>query len=1148
MKYILTILLLLSAFGVWAQQNTLRVKYLEPRTNDTLHLDSSIVIASSVSIDGYTNPSDFEIYQGYLVWKAERVSQPIKCTYRVLTAKTLYAKKSPSLLQSKFATNPFSYNPGKASVDNSEYGSLRTMGNISRGIGFGNAQDVVVNSNLNLRLNGSLANDVEVIAVISDESTPIQPEGNTQQIQDFDQVYITLKKDQGSITIGDFLMQNNQESYFMKYYKKSRGLQFQNETTVKGFKTSQSAEVAISRGRFSRNRINGIEGNSGPYRLNGENDEIFIIVIAGTENVYLDGKLLTRGEENDYVINYNSGEITFTPKVLITQYSRIVVEFQYSDRNYARTVSRVGGTISKGNTTFYTNFFNEMDLKTQPFQQSFQGSDTTNSISALDVLRQAGDEQAFLENARMLDAYDTERIMYKRVEGSGTSFFQYADDPTENTTFYDVSFSFVGQGNGSYNQAQTGANGKVFEFVGIGAGAYAPVEVLIAPQRLNVFNAGIVRETQHKKSGIEYSLSGLDKNTISNLDDQDNQGFGLKLFTERNRQLKDSQLRFSSNLNYELVSPRFQYVERFRSVEFDRQWNKILDNPQDLASLIPRYEHIASAGLALEKDRDNLVSNNTSLFYRPFSFSGINNITTAHFRWKGFSSRNSFEWLQSTISEDTNSTQNNFYSLRSALERRIFDLRSGVEYTLEQSSFLNNDSLVRKSYGFDAFRFFLQSAKEGNVQYGLSAQQRNDRLPKNDAYSLATVGRDLNLNVQYTDKERNRVSLITTARQLAIQDTLLSSRPTENTLQSRLEIDFTAFKRFVRGRTFYEIGSGQEQRREFQYLEVQPGNGVYIWNDYDSNGLKTLNEFEIASDLDRQRANYIRVFTPVQGFISTNTTKISQTLELNPRVFVKNAQQNPIWSRFSLLSSVIVEEKVLPSNFISFLVPTSNSTEDTSLISNSRNLRSTLFFNRTGSVYAMDYSILSNSSKILLTNGFDSRENLEHVVNSRINLNRILTFNLRLRQGNKLYSSQFFTNRSYDYTFWNVEPKLQFVLRNKFRADLKTAWFRATNLPELGGEKSNSLEIGTDVKYTQPQKGTLQAAVSYINVIYTGESSSTLGYELLRGLQNGNNATWNLSYQRTVAKNIQLNISYDGRKSEDAPVIHIGRVLARYLF
>jgi hypothetical protein len=76
----------------------------------------------------------------------------------------------------------------------------------------------------------------------------------------------------------------------------------------------------------------------------------------------------------------------------------------------------------------------------------------------------------------------------------------------------------------------------------------------------------------------------------------------------------------------------------------------------------------------------------------------------------------------------------------------------------------------------------------------------------------------------------------------------------------------------------------------------------------------------------------------------------------------------------------------------------------------------------------------------------------------------------------------------------------------------------------------------------------MNIGAKYIKVKYDGDTRSTLGYELLRGLQNGDNTTWNVGYQRTLANNIQVIISYDGRKSEDAPMIHIGRLVARYLF
>ncbi|MCQ4878626.1 hypothetical protein NE658_14150, partial [Ruminococcus bicirculans] len=62
---------------------------------------------------------------------------------------------------------------------------INKTGVISRGISAGNNQSVFVNSTLNLQLDGKLTDNLTLMAVISDQNIPFQPDGNTQQLQQF---------------------------------------------------------------------------------------------------------------------------------------------------------------------------------------------------------------------------------------------------------------------------------------------------------------------------------------------------------------------------------------------------------------------------------------------------------------------------------------------------------------------------------------------------------------------------------------------------------------------------------------------------------------------------------------------------------------------------------------------------------------------------------------------------------------------------------------------------------------------------------------------------------------------------------------------------------------------------------------------------
>ncbi|MFC2113276.1 hypothetical protein ACFLTA_08415, partial [Bacteroidota bacterium] len=113
--------------------------------------------------------------------------------------------------------------------------------------------------------------------VLSDNNIPIQPEGYSQQISEFDKVYIEVFNNRLSLTGGDFELQGS-PGIFMDFYKRAKGARFKGDfklgnTDKDNFSTTVSG--AISKGKFTRNSFLGIEGNQGPYKLKGANHEQF---------------------------------------------------------------------------------------------------------------------------------------------------------------------------------------------------------------------------------------------------------------------------------------------------------------------------------------------------------------------------------------------------------------------------------------------------------------------------------------------------------------------------------------------------------------------------------------------------------------------------------------------------------------------------------------------------------------------------------------------------------------------------------------------------------------------------------------------------------------------------------------------------------
>jgi len=457
--------------------------------------------------------------------------------------------------------------PEKQATTFTPFDGLNTNGSISRGITVGNNQNLVTNSNLDLQIVGNLSDKVQIRASLQDSNVPLQNGGYSQKMDEFDQIFMELFSTNWSIKAGDLFLENR-ASRFLNFNKKVQGIsgtvKFGNDKS----KTTIETAAALVRGQYAKSEFVGQEGNQGPYKLKGSNNQLYILIISGSESVYVNGRKLTRGEQNDYVIDYNSGEIRFTTLFPITAEMRIAVEYQYTDRNYARFLGYGGIKHEREKWNIAGYVYTETDIKNQPVQQNL-------NKEQVDILKQAGDSLALMmAPSAYPDTYSENKTLYKKVNQNGYEFYQYSNTPTD--TLYMVSFSYVGPSNGNYRLANSSGVGKIYEFIepvsGLNQGDYEPLIQLIAPTRLTLATVmGQYKPKDFTQVDFEFGFSNHDENLFSPIDDEDNQGIAANV--NATHRVLNNKWKVDVFGNVQLVTENFKTIERLYSIEFDRDWN-----------------------------------------------------------------------------------------------------------------------------------------------------------------------------------------------------------------------------------------------------------------------------------------------------------------------------------------------------------------------------------------------------------------------------------------------------------------------------------------------------------------------------------------------------------------------------------------------
>lgn len=710
---------------------------------------------------------------------------------------------------------------------------LRQSGTLVRGLTIGSNQSLSLQSGLRMQLSGRLADKVEVLASLSDKDTPIQPQGNTQTLREIDNVFVEIRAPSLKAMLGDFAL-SFPGGQFDRLDRRLEGGQVE----LAAGRAEVTFAGASSRGKFMTNRFLGREGVQGPYQLQGEGGRTEILVIAGSERVWVDGELMTRGEDRDYVIDYSTAQITFTRRRLITDESRIVVDFQYSDEKYPRSLyaGRIQYKDNGGRLQLRSTFVRESDDAKNPIGISLSPARTA-------LLAAAGDSAALAseEGSRYVGAG---KGSYVRRD----SIFEYVGPGKGD---YDVVFSDVGQGKGDYAYRGVGH----FAYVGKGMGKYLPVVRIPLPARQEQLSLyASLQPWQAAALETELALSRFDRNVVSPRDDDDNLGAaGLVRLRLGSDSLRWGKARWVTQLRQ--VGARFREVHRTEEAEYWRRW--------DLPDNANRAESVLESSAALEM-RSGLSSSLGLGRIRKPGFSADRREWTFGFQRPRLPSA-SFreEWIASQ--PGTSKDSGRWVRRKGTVNWSLNRWTPSLEYESERKTQGHPDSFST-AFAFMKTRAGIRYNDPAGFSAGFAGEYRTDDRLNGGALRRYSEAKGAQLEFTWRKSETLSANL-----NLIHRERRYRWGPETNTITDLLDLE-TLTRAFRGGFSLslnYQADKEQVAKQERVFLRVEEGMGNYRFD-------PVYREY-----VPDPFGDYVLRFVPTEEFVPVTNLRAGASVQLD---------------------------------------------------------------------------------------------------------------------------------------------------------------------------------------------------------------------------------------------------------------------------
>lgn len=1030
---------------------------------------------------------------------------------------------------------------------------LQKSGSIFRGFSLGSNRDLSLSSGFRMQLAGKLSQDVDIVAALTDENSPIQPEGTTQTLQEVDKVYVEFKHPSFSATLGDFNMQVNQRTggEFGRASRKLQGAQGvarSGNIIGTGLRGELSATGATARGKFNTNQFQGIEGSQGPYRLAGRNGERRIIVIAGTERVYLNGELMKRGEADDYTIDYSSAEVTFASPRLITSASRIVVDFEYSDRQYERNL--VGLTASselKDRWIFNAVFLQESDDIDSPI-------DVTLDETARELLRQSGSDRlkASLPGARFVgrdsvtNAGRGQYFLRDTTIGAG-SYGIFVYSPGDSGAVYSVSFSSVEQvpqDSAGYVRVGLGH----FEFAGLGKGNYLPLQLLPLPQLHRVVDINSSAQiTRDLFLSGEFAMSQFDRNRFSTVDDAENDGLAYRFgatFSPRSIVIgawKLGEADFS--LSTRSVGRSFVSADRVDDIEFNRKWNLDAGQRSD--------EDIREASLAYRPKKGIEVTGGYGLLEqkailksrRMYGGVGLNDSTILNAQYHA-----------ENIERDEAQKRSSWLRQRGSVEYDAGPVTPGMRVEAEEKTTgdIGKDSLAVGSFRFVEIaprartRELFQMRVAAEVQVRAEDSVIAGRLRK--GFKSVTQLYSWSLREWNTISSTLSLSLRTTRFSDALKQ---RGNSNSEVVLVRSQTRFMPLQRAVETDLFYEFSNQRSSRLERVFVRVAPGNGNYRYKgDVNGNSLADENEFE----LTRFDGDYVALLIPSEALYPIVDLKASARIRFNPsRLF---SEQSSPWSKiFSAVSAETygrVDEKTSESDTRRiYLLDFSAFQNDRTTIAGSNLLSQDLHLFEYAPEFSVRFRFQQRKGFIQLVSANERSYLRERSVRIRSQLVREIANQTEYSNKVNRVGATGPTLRERDIVSDVLNSDFSYRPEREWEIGFKLEVGQATDRFPVIPTTADWNEQALRVVYGFVTRGQVRGEIKREEVSLLSTSADpnrVLPFELTAGKVVGKTFQWSAVLDYRINQNVQVMLNYNGRTEGKRSPVHFARAEARAFF